>query len=191
MSQPQDARSVEQLLDAIRRGAHPKYIFFWGHAPKDPARIDQSCLSNWYPAGFTLDDVQYPTAEHYMMAEKARLFGDLAMREQILAADSPGEAKKLGRNVSGFDEQTWTRHRFDIVAAGGEAKFAQNENLGEYLRGTAGNVLVEASPHDCIWGIGLGRNTRRASHPDQWRGLNLLGFALMEARARLFGESQT
>jgi len=187
MSLPQDARTVEQLLDAIRRGAHPKYVFFWGHTPKDPGRIDQSCLSNWYPAGFTLAEVLYPTAEHYMMAEKARLFGDLAMRERILAANSPGEAKKLGRNVSGFDEETWMQHRFDIVAAAGEARFAQNEELGEYLRGTGGNVLVEASPHDCIWGIGLGQNTRSATQPDRWRGLNLLGFALMEARARLFG----
>lgn len=155
------------------------FVLFW----KPPA-----VFSQWTASAFTVDGVDYGCAEQFMMAEKARLFGDLAMRERILVADSPGEAKKLGRNVSGFDEQTWIQHRFDIVVAAGEAKFAQNEELGEYFRGTSGNVLVEASPHDCIWGIGLGQNTRSATQPDRWRGLNLLGFALMEARARLFGE---
>lgn len=182
-----EVRTVEQLMDAIRQGVHPKYVFFWGHTPKTPDKIDEACLSNWFPAGFTLDGVEYATAEHYMMAEKARLFGDMAMRERILAADGPGEAKHLGRNVSGFDEEVWVRHRFDIVAAGAEAKFAQNEALGEFLRGTGEAVLVEASPHDRIWGIGLARNTRSATHPVDWRGLNLLGFALMEARGRLLG----
>jgi ribA/ribD-fused uncharacterized protein len=127
--------------------------------------------------------VPYPTAEHFMMAEKARLFSDEEARAKILAAKSPAAAKKLGRTVRGFHEQRWDRARFDIVVAGSRAKFSQNPELGAFLAGSRDRVLVEASPVDRIWGIGLAAANPDASRPDKWRGLNLLGFALMQARA--------
>jgi len=126
--------------------------------------------------------VHYPTAEHFMMAEKARLFGDDEARARILKAGSPAAAKKLGRTVRGFTEAAWARARFDIVVAGSRAKFGQNADLAAFLAATGDRVLVEASPVDRIWGIGLAATSPAATQPEKWRGLNLLGFALMVAR---------
>ena len=91
-------------------------------------------------------------------------------------------AKKLGRQVRNFDHARWEAARFDIVVRGNTAKFVQNEPLQSFLFGTGRRVLVEASPVDRIWGIGLAADDPRAMHPEQWRGLNLLGFALMAVR---------
>ena len=187
MKNAKDARSVDELVELVQRGVRAEYVFFWGHTPKIPGRIDQSCLSNWYPAEFSRDGIEYPTTEHYMMAEKAKLFGDQVIREQIISAGTPAAAKRLGRKVSGFDDQTWRQHRFDIVVAGNEAKFSQNKEMAEFLRMTGSRVLVEASPRDRIWGIGMGMNNEKTGNPKEWKGLNLLGFALMEVRERLFG----
>jgi len=180
-----DVRSVDQLAALVAAGEHAKYQVFWGHTPRVPGQVDASCLSNWYPAPFVLDGQPYPTTEHHMMAEKARLFGDAATEGMILAAESPGKAKALGRRVAGFDDVLWTRHRFAIVVAGNLAKFQQNLSLRDYLLATGTKVLVEASPYDPVWGIGLSMSDPAADDPHRWRGLNLLGFALMEVRARL------
>jgi hypothetical protein len=173
------------LIAAIRRGAKPKFLFFWGHRPTARDRVGQECLSQWWPAPFVVNGVRYATAEHFMMAEKARLFGDGEAREKILAAASPAAAKKLGRGVRGFHEQSWARARFDIVVSASRAKFGQNRELAEFLVGTKDRVLVEASPVDRIWGIGLAATNVAAMNPEKWRGLNLLGFALMVARTGL------
>jgi len=147
--------------------------------------VGKECLSQWYPAPFTLEGDRYATAEHYMMAEKARLFGDLDAASRILKVEHPSEAKKLGRGVRGFDEALWKERRFEVVVRGSIAKFAQNPELGSFLKGTGSRVLVEASPKDTIWGIGLSEKNPHAQSPLEWRGLNLLGFALMMARAQL------
>ncbi|MHC3968565.1 NADAR family protein, partial [Pseudomonas aeruginosa] len=120
-----------------------------------------------------------------MMAAKARLFDDSRLLERILAARSPGEAKALGREVAGFDEARWNAERVGIVIEGNLGKFGQNASLKKYLLGTADRVLVEASPVDAIWGIGLAASDPLAAEPATWQGLNLLGFALMEVRRRL------
>jgi ribA/ribD-fused uncharacterized protein len=104
---------------------------------------------------------------------------------QILAAKHPGEAKKLGREVQGFDETLWLEHRSDIVLRANLAKFGQQEALRTFLLNTGDRILVEASPDDQIWGIGLAEDHPDAAVPDRWKGLNLLGFALMEVRDRL------
>src|SRR5579859_2014791 len=112
-----DARTVDQLLGFIREGEQPRYLLFWGHQPPAAGGVGKGCLSQWWPAVFTVDGVRYPSAEHYMMAAKARLSGDAAAVEKILAAPDPGAAKALGRQVRGFDEQRWAGHRFDVVVA--------------------------------------------------------------------------
>lgn len=177
-------RSVDDLVAAIQAGLRPKYLYFWGHTGL-PGIVGKECLSQWYPSAFTTQGTTYTTAEHYMMAEKARLFGDEETRGRILRARTPGEAKALGRVVRGFDQAVWDAHRSEIVYRGNLAKFSQNHPLMSFLVGTRQRVLVEASPRDLVWGIGLDHHDPRAREPSTWAGLNLLGFALMRARGRL------
>jgi len=182
------ARDVRSLAAAMAAGARPKLLFFWGHTPKVDGAVGAWVLSQWYPAPFEVDGVRYFTAEHWMMAEKARLFGDEKRRAEILAVHGPADAKAKGRQVQGFSDAVWEAQRFEIVVQGSVHKFSQSAALREYLLGeTEGQVLVEASPVDRVWGIGLAQDDPRATKPGQWRGENLLGFALMEARARLGG----
>ncbi|GIG85957.1 NADAR family protein [Plantactinospora endophytica] len=178
-------RNVDELRTLLSGDVRPKYLFFWGHQPGRVGAPGSGCLSQWWPAPFVVDDVRYATAEHFMMAGKARLFGDTAMAAQILAAPTPGAAKALGQRVRGFDQDRWDERRFDLVVAGNAAKFGRYPDLRDYLLGTGDRILVEASPIDRIWGIGLAADDPRAGDPDRWRGLNLLGFALMQARLRL------
>jgi ribA/ribD-fused uncharacterized protein len=187
-----DARTVDQLLRFILDGGQPEYLLFWGHQPPPAGGMGKGCLSQWWPADFTVDGVTYRSAEHFMMTAKALLFGDAETAERILAAPHPGGAKALGRQVRGFDEQRWAEGRFDLVVTGNLAKFGQHPDLRGFLLGTGSRVLVEASPQDRIWGIGLAAGDERATSPQQWPGLNLLGFALMEVRQRLrLGLSRT
>ncbi|KAF0758401.1 hypothetical protein AaE_003952 [Aphanomyces astaci] len=145
----------------------------------------------WFEAPFSIDDISYPTAEHFMMAEKARLFHDNDTLADILGATDPATAKAYGRSVDNFDEGVWCRHRFDIVVRANTAKFGQNEALKAYLLGTKKHILVEASPRDPIWGIGLSSKNEHAQNPKHWRGLNLLGFALMTVRELLQADECT
>ncbi|CAL9294137.1 hypothetical protein SUDANB51_05927 [Streptomyces sp. enrichment culture] len=179
------AASREALIEAVRAGARAKYLHFWGHRPRPDGRIGPSCLSQWWPSPFTVDGVAYATAEHWMMAGKARLFEDAAAERAVLAAGHPAEAKKAGRLVRGFDEAIWARERFRIVVEGSVHKFGAHPDLREFLLSTGDRVLVEASPVDRVWGIGLAADDEAAMDPQRWRGPNLLGFALMEARERL------
>lgn len=182
MAEPPRIRSVESLIAAVRSGKRIKYVCFWGHRQKFEGQVDASCFSQWQEAPFEIDGVHYATAEHWMMAEKARLFGDEESRQAVLRAKHPGEAKRIGRGVRGFDDSVWTDRRFDLVVEGNIAKFGQNPEMGAFLLATRDRVLVEASPVDSIWGIGLAADHPDAENPEKWPGLNLLGFALMEAR---------
>ncbi|WP_328479453.1 NADAR family protein [Streptomyces sp. NBC_00377] len=175
----------EALVRQARAGARIKYLHFWGHRPRPDGRLGSSCLSQWWPSPFVVDGAAYATAEHWMMAAKARLFEDAEAEKRALAAKSPAQAKKEGRLVRGFDETTWQRERFAIVVEGSVHKFAADPGLRAFLLGTGRRVLVEASPVDRVWGIGMAADDEAAMNPDRWRGLNLLGFALMEARERL------
>jgi ribA/ribD-fused uncharacterized protein len=178
-------RTREQLVEHLTRGGTADYLFFWGHTPKNADVVDASCLSQWFPCTFVIDGVSYPSAEHFMMAEKARLFRDEAALARVLEAKSPAEAKAVGREVRRFDEAAWNAARFDAVVRGNVAKFGPREDLRAFLRGTREKVIVEASPRDRVWGIGMGASNPDARFPARWRGQNLLGFALMETRARL------
>jgi ribA/ribD-fused uncharacterized protein len=178
-------RSADEVASLVASGANPKFLFFWGHTPPPDGSISKACFSQWWESSFEVDAVDYPTAEHYMRAAKARLLGDSLSLEKILAADHPKQAKELGRSVAGFNEAVWVKHRFEIVVAANEAKFRQNPELAQFLISTGSRVLAEASPVDRIWGIGMAADDRRATNPQQWRGLNLLGFALMEVRERI------
>ncbi|MFF8654320.1 NADAR family protein [Streptomyces huasconensis] len=177
--------SVESLVGAVRAGQHVKYLHFWGHTPRRDGTLGASCLSQWWPSPFSVDGVAYATAEHWMMATKARLFDDADAERAVLAARTPAEAKNAGRLVRGFDEAIWARERFGVVVTGSVHKFASDPALRDFLLGTGERVLVEASPLDRVWGVGLAADDPRIQDPEKWRGANLLGFALMGARGRL------
>jgi ribA/ribD-fused uncharacterized protein len=162
-----------------------KFLFFWGHQPERDGSAGAGCLSQWWPAPFPADGREFATAEHYMMWRKAMLFGDASSAARILESPHPHAAKKLGGRVADFDEEVWKEHRFAIVVAGNLAKFGAHQDLRAFLLGTGDRILVEASPLDRIWGIGMSRDDPDATDPSRWRGLNLLGEALMRVRAQL------
>ena len=162
------------------------YVFFWRPPSQDPQ--PQACLSQWAGSPFEVAGKRYLTAEHWMMAEKARLFEDAEIEGKVLVAAHPKSVKALGHKVRGFDDATWCEAREQIVLEGSLHKFRQNPDLLEFLLSTGEATLVEASPYDRIWGIGLRAEQPAALDPTRWRGLNLLGLALMQARAQLRAE---
>lgn len=176
------------LLEKIQKGESPKFLFFWGHQPSKDGQITASCFSQWWESSpFVVEGTTYTSAEHWMMAQKALLFEDQATFDKIILAKTPAEAKKLGRAVQNFEQTKWEEKRFELVTAGNVHKFGQDPDLKTFLLNTQDRVLVEASPLDPIWGIGLAASDPKAQDPKQWEGLNLLGFALMAARDILRG----
>ena len=150
--------------------------FFWGR--KHP-------LSQWHPAPFTVDNIRYATAEHYMMAKKALLFDDLHTWTMIILSTDPKEAKKLGRKVKNFNQEVWNDKKIQIVFQGNMEKFKQNVEMRKYLLSTKGKKLVEASQSDKIWGIGLSAFNPEARDIEKWKGSNLMGKVMELVRETL------
>ena len=144
-----------------------------------------SPFSQWHPCAFAVDTRTFCCAEQLMMHGKAMLFDDADVAAQILATEDPKQHKALGRKVKGFDDKRWRDAREAIVKAGNRAKFTQNPVLLAQLLATRGTTLVEASPYDRIWGIGLAASDPRAQDRATWRGQNLLGKILTELRDEL------
>ena len=172
---------MERIKELARRNPCTPIIYFWGHTP-NPKKMTAACFSQWYDCLFEVEGVQYHTAEQFMMASKARLFGDEEVFNEIMSADSPFDYKKLGRKIRGFDQELWDAHKYGIVVTGNKAKFGQNPDIREFLLSTGDAIIAEASPYDKIWGIGLKREDAQKGTVEQWLGENLLGCALMEVR---------
>ena len=172
----------ELIEDKFQRGERLKFIFFWKPTPAANGGLTKSCFSQWWDCKFTVDGVEYHTAEQYMMAQKAVLFGDEKIRAEIMSASHPKQYKALGQKVSGFVQKIWDANCREIVVKGNVAKFSQNEDLRAFLLNTKERVLVEASPLDKIWGIGMGEDNPNCENPTLWNGTNFLGFCLMEVR---------
>jgi ribA/ribD-fused uncharacterized protein len=147
-----------------------------------------SPFSNWTASPFTFAGNRWNCAEQFMMASKAFLFADMKTYEKVLASKDPREQKALGRQVKEFDQRIWEQHCLKIMVPALVAKFEQNEAFKEALKATIGTTLVEASPYDTVWGIGLSADDPRAWEKETWLGRNLLGVALMRARKEIFGE---
>lgn len=172
-----------KLIKRFDSGENLKFLFFWGHQKSDS--VTKSCFSQWYEVSFEIEGVTYHNAEQFMMAQKALLFKDHDIYNQIISSSKPGKVKELGREVRNFDLQVWEENRFDIVVKGNYHKFSQNKELSTFLINTKDRILVEASPVDTIWGIGLAQDDERALNPNLWKGQNLLGYALMEVREQI------
>lgn len=157
-----------------------KFTFFW--------RSD-SPFSNWYPSEFVIDGITFNCSEQYMMYGKAMLFGDHEIAEKILKSSNPGSQKALGRKVKKFNQKVWTENARKIVYKACDAKFRQNEHLLKRLLKTKGTTLVEASPVDPIWGIGLAEDNPKARVRSKWRGKNWLGQVLTQLREDILAEN--
>lgn len=174
--------NLKEVKEKFDKGEKLEFVFFWR---------TNSYFSNWHPADFTVDGVEYWCVEQYMMAKKAELFKDFAIYRMIMNCNSQRDIKALGRKISGFNENIWVQHREKIVFDGNYAKFTQNPHLKSYIMKQKNKILVEASPYDKIWGIGLdSEDIQFVSNPYNWRGLNLLGFTLMDVRDRILRESR-
>jgi ribA/ribD-fused uncharacterized protein len=178
--------NVESIKQMVSADPSMRLIYFWGHTPGAKG-ITETCLSQWYDVAFEVAGVKYHTAEQYMMAQKALLFDDMQVYDEIMLADNPRDYKALGRKIKNFDSRIWDSRKYEIVVEGNKAKFSQNKDLKDYLLSTGDAILVEASPYDKIWGIGLYPAQAAKGTIDQWKGLNLLGAALMEVRDWLIG----
>lgn len=176
---------LEWLKTLYDGGETIKYIFFWGHSNRVDESVGKFVFSQWYPSSFNVDGIEYKTSEHWMMAHKAKLFNDKSSFDKIISATKPGEVKEIGRKIESFDEVIWNSHKYEIVKQGNIHKFGQDLQLKNYLLSTNDRVLVEASPTDVVWGIGLTQDAKMVENPNTWRGENLLGFALMEVRDHL------
>ena len=153
-------------------------IYFW------KINSTHGYLSQWKPSIFEDEDGnEFPTAEHYMMYQKAILFKDDVIADLILTEKSPAKVKKLGREVENFDVGVWNSKSLEIVKCGNYLKFSQNKDLCDLLLSTGEEELVEASPYDKIWGIGI--SPEDAKNGKQWNGKNLLGIALMDIRNKI------
>ena len=179
--------NLQDIIKRFDEGEHLEYVFFWGHHAK-PGQVTKACFSQWYPCVFEVDSVIYNCAEQYMMAGKARVFNDEETLRKILSTSDPKIIKALGREVKNFDTGKWAAVSKDIVVKGNLHKFAQDIKLFQFLRETGNRVLVEASPYDTIWGIGMKESDTEITNPHNWKGLNQLGFALMEVRDLLMAE---
>lgn len=153
-----------------------KYIFFWGGP-----------CSQWVEAPITINGMQFNTCEQWMMWNKAKMFGDTAAMNEIMSTRDPAEQKRIGRRVKNFDDAAWMTKAFDIVVEGNRAKFTQHQDLNTYLMETKGKEIVEASPYDTRWGIGMAASDPGIEDPSNWKGDNLLGKAIMQVRKELFG----
>jgi len=153
-----------------------QFTFFWNN---------RTPFSNWYPSVFVVDGTTFTRGEQYMMFMKAVVFGDIPTAELIMLTDDPQTQKNLGRQVRNYDDAVWSKVRFGIMVDGLYAKFSQNPKLKEALLVTVGTTMVEASPYDCIWGIGLTASDPRAQNEETWLGQNLMGKVLDKVRDML------
>lgn len=152
-----------------------KFTYFWR---------SQSPFSQWYIAKFIINGIEFNCAEQYMMYMKAVLFGDEEVSQKILEAKIPSQHKSLGRKVKNFQQEIWESNCKNIVYDANYAKFTQNPELKQKLLETKGTI-VEASPVDCIWGVGLSEDDPRIKDRKTWRGKNWLGEILTQLRDNL------
>lgn len=152
-----------------------KYVFFWS-----------GLFSNFAPIkeGIKFDGFRFPTSEHVFMYIKAKTFNDNEIAEKIKSAPDPKTAKSLGRKVRGFNEEVWKKHRDNAMKTAVQLKFdASSEFRNELLKEKYRNkTFVEASPYDCVWGIGMSMDDPNVNNEHAWRGLNLLGNILTKLR---------
>ncbi|MDA0022653.1 NADAR family protein [Brachyspira hyodysenteriae] len=173
--------SLEKLRKDFNSGKKIDFLFFYGHT-NDKKEVTKSSLSQWYIKDFRDNDLVFNCMEKYMMYNKALLFDDKDIANEILNNNQPKAIKELGRKVKNFNDELWDKMKYKIVFTGNYYKFSQKTDLRNFLISTKNKVLVEASPYDKVWGIKMKYDDENIENPFYWKGENLLGFALMEVR---------
>jgi len=186
--------TMRARLRFVYENGRENHTFFWK---------SNSCFSQWYPTKFIgqgilwyeesylkgmPNQIEFNCAEQYMMYHKAMLFLDRETAKKILRSNNPKEQKQLGRKVKNFNERVWNHKKVSTVYWGNELKFKQNEECKSQLMETVKTTLVEASPYDKVWGIGLSKRDKRAHDRCEWKGLNLLGEILTLIRVKFNNE---
>jgi len=154
-----------------------EHLYFWGD------RGSYGFLSNFYSCKFRVGEDEFNCSEQFFMKSKQEFFDpeNKSLAEAIMSETDPKKIKEYGRRVRFFDEKKWIQVRYQVMVEALKHKFSQPE-LKLLLLKTRPKILVEASPYDRIWGIGLNPTEAKKVSPDQWIGQNLLGKALMEIR---------
>lgn len=160
-----------------------KYIYFW--RPSE----SYGFLGNWYLSPFTKDGVHFINNEQFFMRAKQQLFDsdNVSLESEILRTNDSKKIKNLGRLVNNFNQKVWDETKYNIMKTGLFEKFTQNPKLEKLLLDTKDSILVEASPYDKIWGIGLNATDAKIK---PWKGENLLGKALMDVRNILLNQNK-
>lgn len=150
-----------------------EYVFFWS-----------GIYSQWYLADMTdpKTGIKFNCSEQFMMWSKATIFGDKEQAKKILSEKDPRKQKELGRGVKNYKQEIWDMVKYNVVSNATMLKFTQNPKLLAELLLTGDRILVEASPKDTIWGIGMGENDFGVDDKNNWKGENLLGYACTETR---------
>jgi ribA/ribD-fused uncharacterized protein len=161
-----------------------EFIFFW-----KPDKGNYGWLSNWYISDFIVKNIKYTSVEQYIMSSKASLFNDKNIEQKIMSTADPNKQRSLGRKVKNFDNSIWDKNKEKILYTALQAKFTQDIELKKKLLSTKNKTLVEASPFDRIYGIGLSETNPKALDKKTWRGQNLLGKTLMKVRKIIIIES--
>ena len=182
----------------------PNYTFFF-HL--------NSPFSNFHPSRFIYKEFTFISNEQFMMFSKAKVFKDEEIANQIISLNNQQiikefldnkinrediinnqeladqwnklmiKIKSLGRKVKNYDEAIWNKKRISVVKFGARLKFSQNPDLKQLLLATINTRLVESSPYDKIWGIGLSEEKAKSIPESAWPGQNLLGKVLDEVKA--------
>lgn len=154
------------------------HVYFWN-----------GIYSQWSRSKFTEDGIEYPNAEFYMMYHKARVFNAVDIQSEMIKNKyNPKTVKALGRKIKNFTDSIWDEHKMEIVTQASYLKFTQNKNLLNQLLREQHLELVEASPVDKIWGIGLHYDDDKVLDKSNWNGQNLLGKCIMNAREQIINE---
>lgn len=161
-------------------------VYFWAGPLGNWSRVKGGIL---LPDELTecvgMNSVWVPTSEHVFMFLKARFFGDYEIAKQILETPDPKTAKRLGRKVSGFDEEKWKWSREKCMWTALTLRYQYDERFRDYLKKPEfkGRNFVEANPYDIVWSCGYLEDDPRIDLPrESWPGLNLLGKLLDKLR---------
>ena len=148
-----------------------KYVFFYG-----------GIFSQWAPSVFSIEGITYNCAEQYMMAKKALLFKDKEQLQKIMNSDHPRDQKYYGRQVKDFDTEKWDLVYKKYIYEANYAKFTQNKAMLDELISYGDREIVEATPTDKIWGIGLAVDDPKIHDKSNWQGTNWLGEVIMRVK---------